>query len=146
MTVKEARNAVGMTQKGLSEWLGIPRRTIEDWDSGKSHPKPWIEKLLVDKILSYKSDQPFSEIIKYQNGITLRIDRFGLGFNTDKMFDEFSNNSKYQTAENAINCCYIDFRNQLAGNFPELSEEELDNYANKLLDKSELKIRILNSF
>lgn len=146
MTVKEARNAVGMTQKGLSEWLGIPRRTIEDWDSGKSHPKPWIEKLLVDKILNYESDQLFSEIIKYQNGITLRIDRFGLGINTDKMLEKFSDVSKYHTAENAINCCYADFKNQLARSFPDLSEEELDDYTNKIMDKSELKNKISNSF
>ena len=33
MTIKDARKAVGLTQKGLSEWLGIPQRTIEAWDS-----------------------------------------------------------------------------------------------------------------
>ncbi len=53
MTVKEARQQVGLTQKALSEWLGIPRRTIEDWDSGKSKLKPWIEELLVNKILTF---------------------------------------------------------------------------------------------
>lgn len=57
MTVKEARQSVGLTQKALSEWLGIPRRTIEDWDSGKSKPKDWIESLLVEKILTYGSEQ-----------------------------------------------------------------------------------------
>lgn len=52
MTVKEARQSVGLTQKALSEWLGIPKRTIEDWDSAKSQPKEWVEALLVEKILS----------------------------------------------------------------------------------------------
>ena len=56
MTVKEARKCVGLTQKALSEWLGIPKRTIEDWDSGKSNLKSWIKNLLIEKILSYKGD------------------------------------------------------------------------------------------
>lgn len=57
MTVKEARKSVGLTQKGLSEWLGIPRRTIEDWDAGKSQPKEWVKKLLIEKILTYKETE-----------------------------------------------------------------------------------------
>lgn len=42
MTIKEARQSVGLTQKALSEWLDIPKRTIEDWDSNKSKPAPWV--------------------------------------------------------------------------------------------------------
>lgn len=53
MTVKEARQSVGLTQQALSDWLGIPKRTIEDWDASKSKPKEWIEKLLIEKILTY---------------------------------------------------------------------------------------------
>jgi DNA-binding transcriptional regulator YiaG len=56
MTVKEARKQVGLTQQGLSDWLEIPKRTIENWDSGKSYPKPWLEKLLVEKILTYDNN------------------------------------------------------------------------------------------
>ena len=35
MTFKELRKLSGMTQQKFSEYFGIPRRTIEDWDSGK---------------------------------------------------------------------------------------------------------------
>ncbi len=31
MTVKEARESVGLSQQKLSDWLGIPKRTIENW-------------------------------------------------------------------------------------------------------------------
>ena len=55
MTVKEARQQVGLTQKALSEWLDIPKRTIENWEGGKTNLKPWIEKLLVEKILTYEA-------------------------------------------------------------------------------------------
>lgn len=53
MTVKEARKAVGLTQQGMSNWLGIPKRTIEDWESGRRSCPEWCEKLLVEKILTY---------------------------------------------------------------------------------------------
>lgn len=32
MTIKEMRTAAGMTQKAFSEYFGIPKRTIEDWE------------------------------------------------------------------------------------------------------------------
>ena len=50
--IKTARKAAGLTQKSMSEKLGIPRRTIEDWDSGKSYPPSWVEALLLEKLKS----------------------------------------------------------------------------------------------
>ena len=57
MTIKEARKAVGLTQQGLSNWLNIPRRTIEDWERGVRQCPEWCEKLLVEKILTYNKEQ-----------------------------------------------------------------------------------------
>lgn len=34
MTFKELRTMSGMTQKAFSEYFQIPKRTIENWDSG----------------------------------------------------------------------------------------------------------------
>lgn len=56
MTIKEARQQVGLTQKALSEWLDIPKRTIEDWERGARKCPAWCEKLLVEKILTYKNE------------------------------------------------------------------------------------------
>lgn len=50
MTIKEARKAAGMTQQSLADLLGIPKRTIEDWDSGKHRPPEYVERLIVDRI------------------------------------------------------------------------------------------------
>ena len=35
MTIKEARQQVGLTQREVSEWLEIPNRTYESWEQGK---------------------------------------------------------------------------------------------------------------
>ena len=55
MTIKEARQQVGLTQREVSEWLEIPNRTYESWEQGKRKCPEWCEKLLVEKILTYKS-------------------------------------------------------------------------------------------
>ena len=52
MTIKEARQVVGITQKELSEFLEIPLRSLENWESGKRTPPPYVEKLIVEKLLS----------------------------------------------------------------------------------------------
>ena len=57
MTIKEARKQVGLTQQALSDWLGIPKRTIEDWEGGKRNCPGWCEKLVVEKILTYNKEQ-----------------------------------------------------------------------------------------
>lgn len=50
MTIKEARKAAGLTQQGMSDLIGIPRRTIQDWECGKHVPPEWAERLIVEKL------------------------------------------------------------------------------------------------
>ena len=57
MTIKEARQSVGITQRTLSELLEIPLRTIEDWDSGKRNPPRYVEKLIVKEILAMRNSE-----------------------------------------------------------------------------------------
>lgn len=49
-TIKEAREAAGLSRAALACRLGIPKRTIENWDSGKSSPPEWVKRLLIEKI------------------------------------------------------------------------------------------------
>jgi predicted ATPase/transcriptional regulator with XRE-family HTH domain len=34
------RTAVGLTQSGLAEYLGVSRRSVGDWEAGNNYPKP----------------------------------------------------------------------------------------------------------
>lgn len=52
MTIKEARKAAGLSQAAMSEALGIPKRTIEDWETGRRTPAEWAERLVIEKLLS----------------------------------------------------------------------------------------------
>ncbi|QWC00137.1 helix-turn-helix domain-containing protein [Mycoplasmatota bacterium] len=44
--IKETRTEYNMTQQDLSDITDIPKRTIENWESGKRKPSPWVEKLV----------------------------------------------------------------------------------------------------
>ena len=52
MTIKEARIAAGLTQQEMSERLGIPKRTIENWEQGNRVPPDYVERLVVEKLQS----------------------------------------------------------------------------------------------
>ncbi|MCI1726885.1 MAG: helix-turn-helix domain-containing protein [Lachnospiraceae bacterium] len=44
-TLKIERIRAGFSQRQMSEELGIPLRTIENWDMGTRRPAPWLEIL-----------------------------------------------------------------------------------------------------
>lgn len=49
-TIKDLRAASGMTQKAFSEYFGIPKRNIENWESGKSQCPPYLFDLMRYKL------------------------------------------------------------------------------------------------
>lgn len=44
------RMSAGMNRKKFSEYLGIPYRTIQDWESGSRTPPDYIYKLIKAKL------------------------------------------------------------------------------------------------
>ena len=55
-TIKEARQAAGLSQQGVTDTLGIPKRTLQDWESGKRTPPGWAEALVVEKLKRIAQD------------------------------------------------------------------------------------------
>ena len=51
--IKEVRSEYKITQQELSDLTEIPKRTIENWESGKRKPSPWVEKLLESYLKQY---------------------------------------------------------------------------------------------
>ena len=45
-TIKELRKQTGLTQKVFAEHLGIPLRTIEDWEAGRRTPPEYIPRMI----------------------------------------------------------------------------------------------------
>ena len=50
MTIKEMRTAAGMTQKAFSEYFGIPKRTIEDWEGDRRSCPVYVLTLIEYKL------------------------------------------------------------------------------------------------
>lgn len=54
MTIREARLNAGLSQQKMSDLLNIPKRTIEDWESGKRIPPEYVKSLVIDKLEQIK--------------------------------------------------------------------------------------------
>ncbi len=54
--IRSAREKAGLTQKGMSKALGIPLRTIEDWDRGTRKPPEWAENLILKELERMKDE------------------------------------------------------------------------------------------
>ena len=50
MKIKELRKKTGLSQKKFGEYLNIPQRTIENWESEKSSPPEYVKKLIEEKL------------------------------------------------------------------------------------------------
>ena|GEM_PF-656643 len=48
--IRKAREQAGMSIKELSNILGAPYRTVQDWNSGARKPPIWLQNLIVEKI------------------------------------------------------------------------------------------------
>ena len=50
MEIKELRKISGMTQKQFGEYLGIPHRTIQNWEGGQRKCPEYLLKLIEYKL------------------------------------------------------------------------------------------------
>ena len=46
MSIKELRQAAGMTQKAFGEYLGIPHRTVQNWEGGQRQCPDYVLALI----------------------------------------------------------------------------------------------------
>lgn len=50
MSVKEIRMSTGLTQRKFCASLGIPTRTLEDWERGVSRCPAYVEALIAYRV------------------------------------------------------------------------------------------------
>ena len=44
--IRELRESIGLARKEFSEHIGIPVRTLEDWEAGRRTPPEYIPRLI----------------------------------------------------------------------------------------------------
>ncbi len=50
--IKDARNQLHMTQSEFAKFLDMPKRTLEDWESGKSKPPKYVISMIIEKVFA----------------------------------------------------------------------------------------------
>ena len=48
--LKDLRAMTGLSQKAFGEWLNIPVRTIEQWETGRRKPPEYVVELIEYKV------------------------------------------------------------------------------------------------
>jgi len=49
-TIREYRISHGLTQQAVCDIVGMPLRTLQDWEYGKRTPPEWVLKLVLEKL------------------------------------------------------------------------------------------------
>jgi len=50
MSIKEERINAGLTQQQMSDLMLIPKRTIENWETGYRQCPPYVERLVIKEL------------------------------------------------------------------------------------------------
>ena len=55
--IRQIRHNTQMTQEEFSNLLGIPLKTLRNWEQGIRKPNDWTEDLIIDRVLRYKTEK-----------------------------------------------------------------------------------------
>lgn len=50
--IKDARERLHMTQTEFAKFIDMPKRTLEDWESGKSKPAKYVMEMIMEKVFA----------------------------------------------------------------------------------------------
>ena len=53
--LKKARAATGMSQQGMADRMLIPKRTIENWETGDRTPPPYVQRFVLNELEGLRS-------------------------------------------------------------------------------------------
>lgn len=94
MNIEEARKARGMSRKDVSRKLGIPYRSLENWEKGFSKCPEYVERLVVAEILRGERKMTDVEILM-KDGCTRKEAESHLKRGTNVIYDLEENLDSY---------------------------------------------------
>lgn len=56
-SIKEARLEAELTQAKMADFIGIPLRTIQDWERGRRTPPDYVERLVIAELERIKNNE-----------------------------------------------------------------------------------------
>jgi DNA-binding XRE family transcriptional regulator len=64
MNIKEARIKFGLSQQHLSDITGIPKRSIENWETGARKCPGYVERLVVESLEQKFGTTDYQEVLE----------------------------------------------------------------------------------
>lgn len=56
-SLKTARKKAGITQQVMADRMLIPKRTIEAWETGDRTPPPYVQRFVLNELLSLSPEK-----------------------------------------------------------------------------------------
>lgn len=53
--LKEARKEAGLSQQRMGERMLIPKRTVENWETGTRVPPPYVQRFVLNELKQIKA-------------------------------------------------------------------------------------------
>lgn len=104
--IKEKRNAQGLTQEQVADYLGVSTPAVNKWEKGNSYPDitllPALARLLrvdLNTLLSFKDDLSDQEIGNFVNELSEVISSKGFDIGFEKAMDKIH---EYPTCDKLI--------------------------------------------
>lgn len=93
--IKDKRNAEGLTQEQVADYLGVSTPAVNKWEKGSCYPDitilPALARLLkvdLNTLLSFKEDLSEEEINKFANELVELVSTNGFDFAFEKAMDK----------------------------------------------------------
>lgn len=85
--LKQIRNNLGLSQKEVSSYLGIPLRTIQNWEEGTRVPNEFTLNMVIEKLLEKNQEHTFSkeEGVYSFNLLKKKISELAVKYNISKV-------------------------------------------------------------
>lgn len=85
--LKQIRNNLGLSQKDVSSYLGIPLRTIQNWEEGTRVPNEFTLNMVIEKLLEKNQEHTFSkeEGVYSFNLLKKKISELAVKYNISKV-------------------------------------------------------------
>lgn len=51
--LKKIRKVLGLSQTAAAEYIGMPMRTLQEWEGGRQSPPDYVMNLVIEKLKTY---------------------------------------------------------------------------------------------
>ena len=128
MTIKEIRNKHNLTQQAMSNMLGIPFRTIQNWEGGINEPADYLVRLIEFYLNNNKGETKMLTIKTYNSNCTITDgETRSIDYRYDGDTLRCYSKDFFDTYEEAVEDWECDMWNTIRDAFPSATDEDIED-------------------